>query len=126
MVFQVNKNLEEMGFAKCPYEQAVYTRKSGAEVLIVVVYVDDLLVTGTNNRVIESFKKEMNNRFDMSDLNKLSYFLGIEAHQGEGYIQLKQSRYAKKVLAKAGMLECNATKYPMDPRRSCTRMIREF
>lgn len=65
---------------KCPYEQAVYTRKLGAEVLIVAVDVDDLLVTGTNTRVIKSFKKKMNSGFDMSDLNKLSYYLGIEVH----------------------------------------------
>lgn len=45
---KLNKCLEELGFSKCPHEHAVYTRREGDEVLIIGVYVDDLLITGTN------------------------------------------------------------------------------
>lgn len=113
---KLNRSLEDMGFVRCPYEQAVYSKKSGEEVLIIAVYVDDLLVTGSSLQVIEDFKKQMGCKFDMSDLGKLSYYLGIEVEQGKGYIQLKQSGYARKVLEKAGMSDCNSTKFPMDPK----------
>lgn len=52
----------------------------------------------------------------MSNLGKLSYYLGIEVEQGRDYIELKQMAYVKKVLEKAGMMGCNPTKYPMDPK----------
>lgn len=55
-------------------------------------------------------------KFDMSELCKLSYYLGIEVEQGKGYIQLKQTGYARKTLKKAGMDKCNPTKYLMDPK----------
>ena len=57
----------------------------------------------------------------MSNLGKLSYYLGIEVEQGRDYIELKQMAYVKKVLEKAGMMGCNPTKYPMDPKESITK-----
>lgn len=106
---QLNKCLEKLGFIKCPFEHVVYTKREGDESLIIGVYVDDLLVTGTNVSNIVKFKKEMSNEFEMSDLGKLSHYLGLEVDQGKGYIELKQMAYAKKVLEKAGM-------YPMEPK----------
>lgn len=107
---KLNACLLELGFVRCPYEHAVYTRKEGADKLVVAVYVDDLLITGTSIGVIEEFKSQMKARFEMSDLGKLSYYLGIEVVQGEGYIELKQGGYARKILEKSGMTDCNPTK----------------
>lgn len=115
---KLSKCLEEMGFQRCPYEHAVYTRRSSREILIIGVYVDDLLITGTSIAAINEFKEQMNKRFEMSDLGKLSHYLGIEVKQGVGCIELKQSAYAKKILEKAGMRDCNPTKYPMDPKET--------
>ncbi|KAG7594882.1 Ribonuclease H-like superfamily [Arabidopsis thaliana x Arabidopsis arenosa] len=81
--------------------------------LIVAVYVDDLLVTGSSLELILAFKREMAGNFEMSDLGKLTYYLGIEVIQGEDGIVLKQERYAKKILEEAGMSECNASQTPM-------------
>ena len=103
-----------MGFVKCPFEHAVYTKREGDHSLIVGVYVDDLLVTSTHLSDIIKFKREMSPEFDMSDLGKLSYYLGLEVTQGSGFIELRQLTYAKKVLEKDGMAECNAVKFPMD------------
>lgn len=77
---------------------------------------DDLLVTGTSMENIIKFKQQMSCEFDMSDLGKLSYYLGIEFEQGWDYIELKQTAYAKKLLDKAGLSDCNAIKCPMEPR----------
>lgn len=113
---KLSKYLEELGFEKCPYEHAVYTKREGSEILVVGVYVDDLFITGTSATVISQFKKKMNEKFDMSDLGKLSYYLGIEVSQKKGFTELKQTAYAKKLLDKAGLSECNSVSYPMEPR----------
>lgn len=112
---KLNKCLENLGFTRCPYEHAVYTRREGNETLIIGVYVDDLLVTGTSLPLIKKFKEQMSMQFEMSDLGKLSHYLGIEVVQAKDYIELKQTAYAKKVLEKSGMAECKVTKYPMEP-----------
>ena len=118
---KLSKCLEELGFERCPYEHGVYTRRSSGEILIIGVYVDDLLITGTSIAVINEFKEQMNKRFEMSDLGKLSHYLGIEVKQSVGCIELKQSAYAKKILEKAGMGDCNPTKYPMDPKENISK-----
>ena len=78
------------------------------------VYVDDLLVTGSSLEMILEFKRDMATRFEMSDLGRLSYYLGIEVSQQEGSIVLRQERYATKILETAGMKGCNTVHIPMD------------
>ncbi|CAA7042013.1 unnamed protein product [Microthlaspi erraticum] len=56
----------------------------------------------------------MSSKFEMSDLGKLTYYLGIEVNQHQEGITLKQERYANKILEEAGMDECNAVHIPMD------------
>lgn len=113
---KLSKCLENLGFTKCPYEHAVYTKREGNETLIVGVYVDDLLITGASVSNINRFKKQMGEEFDMSDLGRLSYYLGIEVDQGDECIELRQTAYARKLLEKAGMRDCNSVKYPMEPK----------
>ncbi|GJU22204.1 ribonuclease H-like domain, reverse transcriptase, RNA-dependent DNA polymerase [Tanacetum coccineum] len=84
-------------------------------ILLVGVYVDDLIITGTPKREIDKFKDQMKEIFEMSDLGLLAYYLGIEVTQSGGDISIKQSAYAKKILKEAGMLESNETIIPMDP-----------
>lgn len=73
----------------------MYTRREGTESLIVGVYVDDLIITDTNVSHILKFKGEMSREFDMTGLEKLAYYLGLEVEQGKGSIEIKQTAYAK-------------------------------
>ncbi|CAM8905517.1 unnamed protein product [Rhodiola kirilowii] len=75
-----------------------------------------MIVTGTSTKEINDFKQEMMKAFEMSDLGLLSYYLGIEVEQKDGFIALKQSAYAKKILEQSGMMECNSNKVPMEPK----------
>jgi hypothetical protein len=81
----------------------VYTRGIDGERLLLGVYVDDLIVTGSRTSVIAKFKEEMSTRFSMSDLGLLKLYLGIEVEQASGKITLKQTAFASKILEKAGM-----------------------
>jgi hypothetical protein len=74
---KVDDTLMSFGFNKCPSEPAIYTRHRGKHQLVVSVYVDDLVVTGSSIDGIKQFKIEMANAFKMSDLGLLHYYLGI-------------------------------------------------
>ena len=78
------------------------------------MYVDDLLVTRNCNEEIKIFKERMNKRFEMNDLGLLNYYFGIEVSQHEGRISLRKGTYAKNILAKTNMAECNPTKWSME------------
>ena len=81
---------------------------------MVAVYMDDIFVTGTSKKNIDEFKKSMSSKFEMSDLGKLSYYLGIEVCQHEGGITLNQRRYASKILENGGVIKCNPVHTPME------------
>ena len=113
---RLSKYLLNLGFTKCPFEHAVYIEREGSDVLIIGVYVDDLLITGTRVDSITGFKRQMNSEFEMSDMGKIAYYIGIEVEQGQGYIEIKQTAYAKRILERAGMVDCKPVSYPMEPR----------
>ena len=118
---KLNQILQGLKFKKCSKEPTVYRRTVNNELLVVAVYVDDLFVTGANARIIGEFKKEMASKFDMSDLGRLTCYLGIEVEQYEGRITLNQRRYALKILEDSGMKNCNISHIPMEPGMKLSR-----
>ncbi|KAG7564133.1 Zinc finger CCHC-type [Arabidopsis suecica] len=111
---KLNKILQELSFIKCSKEPSLYRKQENEHLLVVAVYVDDLLVTGSSLDQISEFKKGMASKFEMSDLGLLTYYLGIEVIQHEKGIIMKQGRYAEKILEEAKMRECNPVHIPMD------------
>nr|GEY23386.1 ribonuclease H-like domain, reverse transcriptase, RNA-dependent DNA polymerase [Tanacetum cinerariifolium] len=122
---KLDNTLKSLDFKKYALEQAIYTKTSKDSTLLIGVYVDDLIITGTPKKEIEKFKAQMEEKFEMSDLGLLVYYLGIEVTQTNGDISIKQSAYASKILKEAGMLDCNETLIPMDPGRRLTKAIRQ-
>jgi hypothetical protein len=110
-----------MGFEQSPHEAAVYRRGNGGNVLVVGVYVDDLVITGTKDAKVATFKEEMNATFQMSDLEPLSFYLGIEVHQDDSGITLRQTVYAKRVIELAGLTDCNPALTLMEERLKLSR-----
>jgi hypothetical protein len=96
-----------MGFQQSAHEAAMYRWGSGRSVLLVGVYVDDLIITGVEEREVEAFKAQMKKTFDMSDLGLLSFYLGVKVHQDSTGITLRQTHYAKRILELGGMVGCN-------------------
>ncbi|GJZ99829.1 ribonuclease H-like domain, reverse transcriptase, RNA-dependent DNA polymerase [Tanacetum coccineum] len=86
-------------------------------------YMNDLIITGTPKEEIDNFKAQMEEKFEMSDLGLLAYYLGIEVTQTNGDISIKQSAYASKILKEAGMIDYNETLIPIDPGTRLTKII---
>lgn len=89
-------------------------KKINDEILVVSIYVDDLLVTGNNLKLIDNFKAEMKDVFEMTDLRKMTFFLGMEVQQNSNEIFVCQKKYAKEILMKFNMDECKPTATPMN------------
>ena len=92
----------------------MYTHGHDEQRLIVGVYVDDLIITGGDMKVLGRFKREMSKNFKMSDFGVLSYYLGIEVQQSTVDITICQSAYAKKLLDTAGLADSSPTRTPME------------
>jgi len=104
------------GFKKCYCEHTLFTKlKEGGKLLIANLYVDDLIFFGNDRNMCKEFKKLMMLEFDMSDLGKMKYFLGIEVLQNPEGIYICQRRYAQEILKRFGMDRCNPVKNPIVP-----------
>lgn len=81
-----------------------------AVVVYILVYVDDIIITGNNTKLINSLVRLLNFVFSLKDLGNLDYFLGIEVQrQRDGSLILTQSKYISDLLAKTKMDEPNPT-----------------
>jgi hypothetical protein len=111
---RIDEHLHKLGFVKSLSEATLYVKGTDANLIIVSVYVDDLLVTGSDKTLIEDFKAEMLNVFEMTDLGLMSYFLGMEVKQSNDGIFICQTKYAKQILKKFHMESCKSTSTPMN------------
>jgi hypothetical protein len=118
---KLDSTLKGMGFGQSPHKEAIYWRGTGGNTLLVGVYVNDLLITDTKDVEVAAFKEEMKATFQMSDLGLLSFYLGIEVHQGDSGITLRETAYAKRVVELAGLTNCNPALTSMEERLKLNR-----
>ena len=78
---RIDAHMVDLGFKKSLSEFTLYIKKVDDEILVVSLYVDDLLVTGSSKKLIDKFKEEMKDAFEMTDLGRITFFLGIEVQQ---------------------------------------------
>ena len=78
------------------------------------LYIDDMLIIGSNHKMIQSTKKTLTNKFDIKDLGVADVILGIKiSRTSEGYI-LSQAHYIEKILEKYGKGDLNVARTPVD------------
>ncbi|XP_024441578.1 uncharacterized protein LOC112324164 [Populus trichocarpa] len=111
---RIDDHLLNLGFVKSLSKATLYIRLKDDDILIMSLYVDDLLITGSNELQIEEFKQEMMRVFEMTDLGLMTYFLGMEVKQSKNEVFICQKKYAKEILKKFQMEECKATSTPMN------------
>lgn len=104
-------------FSRSDNDHALYTKEVHGKLLVVCIYVDDLIVTGDDENMVEEFKTVMKREFEMSDLGLLNYFLGMEIVQNQEGIFLSQECYAKRLLEKFNMEDCKIMTTPLVPQR---------
>ena len=81
--------------------------------LIVCLYVDDLIFTENDSVMFEKFKKSMIVEFDMSDLGKMHYFLGIALVQSAAEIFVSKGKYVQEILNRFQIKNCNSVSMPV-------------
>jgi hypothetical protein len=102
-----------LGFTKSKVDSNLYFKVMNDEPMILLLYVDDLFLTGEENLIIEC-KKKLATEFEMKDLGLMHYFLGLEVWQSPERIFLNQGKYAVEILKRVDMLECKSMNTPME------------
>ena len=96
-------------------DKCIYYKYDKNICLIICLYVDDLLIFGSNIPAINSVKSLLSNNFDMKDLGEADVILGIKITRSDKGISLNQSHYVEKILRKYNYFDCKPASTPYDP-----------
>jgi hypothetical protein len=109
----IDSFLTSLGFTKSKADSNLYFKVMNDEPVILLLYVDDLFLTG-EEKLITECKKRLTSKFEMKDLGLMHYFLGLEVWQNPERIFLNQGKYTVKILKRFDMLECKSMNTPME------------
>lgn len=102
------------GFLASKCDPSLFLLHTASLTIMVLVYVDDIIITGNSASFITALIKNLNTDFSLKQLGKLDYFLGIEVtHLPNGSLLLSQAKYLTDLLAKINMLNANGMPTPM-------------
>ena len=105
--------LLEFGF-QCSFpDPSLFIYHQGTGVLYLLLYVDDMILTGNNEALLRTLIEKLSSVFRMKDMGSIHYFLGIQVHQCDNGLFLNQSKYAQDLLIIAGMKDCAPMPTPL-------------
>nr|CAN78142.1 hypothetical protein VITISV_015958 [Vitis vinifera] len=108
--------VQEFGMLRSTADHSIfYHHNSLGQCIYLVVYVDDIVITGSDQDGIQKLKQHFFTHFQTKDLGKLKYFLGIEIAQSSSGVVLSQRKYALDILEETGMLDYKPVDTLMDP-----------
>jgi Reverse transcriptase (RNA-dependent DNA polymerase) len=104
----------KIGFKRSEADSSMFTNTSNKGIVVILIYVDDLVITGSNLSGIETLKHHLSLEFDIKDLGNLKYFLGIDIARSNKGLFLSQRKYILDLLRETGKLGAKPANVPMD------------
>ncbi|XP_049387757.1 uncharacterized mitochondrial protein AtMg00810-like, partial [Solanum stenotomum] len=117
---KLTEALVQMGFKQSHYDYSLFTKQSGDDIVVILVYVDDILVTGSNHQLLCNTRQEIQKKFKMKDLGELKCFLGIEFSRSDKGILMTQRKYALELLSATGLGGAKPVHTPLELNKRLT------
>ncbi|GKB17284.1 putative ribonuclease H-like domain-containing protein [Tanacetum coccineum] len=109
--------LLDNGFERGKIDKTLFIRRHKGDILLVQVYVDDIIFGLTNKKLCIAFKKLMHEKFQMSSMGELTFFLGLQVEQKKDGIFISQNKYVGEILKKFGFTEVKTASTPMETQK---------
>ncbi|GJR58078.1 retrovirus-related pol polyprotein from transposon TNT 1-94 [Tanacetum coccineum] len=109
---ELSKFLISKGFTKCIIDPTLFTIKYEEDILL-CKFMLMLIFGSTNPKFSKRFEKLMHNRFEMSLMGEMEFFLGLQIHQSPRGIFINQAKYTLEILNKHGMEKGQSIGTPM-------------
>ena len=112
----VNILVGALGFTRCDVDQAVFFKRSGAELTVIVVHVDDCTIAATTIELVVKLKSRLREHVKITDLGELHWLLGIEIRRDREArtISLSQRSYIESIARRYGFEDLKPVTTPMD------------
>lgn len=110
---RISTFLISFGFIQSRADASLFIYHHGAHQLFLLLYVDDIVLTGSDSGLLNQFITSLGHAFDIKDLGPLTYFLGLHVHYSHDCLHLSQQKYAHDLLHRHQMLDCKPTSTPL-------------
>lgn len=111
---RISQFLHKLGFVTSKSDASLFVYKNKNDLAYLLLYVDDIVLTGSNSALLQHITSSLKVEFPMSDMGKLSYFLGVKVDHNKAGLFLSQCQYATKIIERAGMSDCKPISTPAD------------
>ncbi|RVW13780.1 Retrovirus-related Pol polyprotein from transposon RE1 [Vitis vinifera] len=108
------KSMRVFGYHQSNSDHILFLKKQHGKITTLIVYVDDMVVTGNDLEERKALQNYLSREFEMKDLGPLKYFLGIEVSRSSEGIFLSQRKYALDLLQETGMSGCQPINTPIE------------
>ncbi|KAL1216652.1 Retrovirus-related Pol polyprotein from transposon RE2 [Cardamine amara subsp. amara] len=106
--------LRKYGFQQSRADYSLFTFEKGGIQINLLIYVDDMILTGNSVPALKIFKDYLATCFKMKDLGDLKYFLGIEVSRNKRGFYLSQRKYALDIVSETGLLGAKPAAFPLE------------
>lgn len=106
--------IQAAGFVQSKADYSLFTHRKGKSFTSLLIYVDDILITGNDVNAISALKQFLHNHFRIKDLGNLKYFLGIEVSRSKKGISISQRKYTLEILKDSGLSSSKPVNFPME------------
>ncbi|XP_028118492.1 uncharacterized protein LOC114316033 [Camellia sinensis] len=106
--------IHDCGFTSSSYDTVLFVRKTARGTTLLLLYVDDMIITSDDVDGILLLKQFLSHHFEIKDLGPLSYFLGLEISHDSTSSFLSQAKYTSDLLARAGLTDCKIPSSPLE------------
>ncbi|WJZ92452.1 hypothetical protein VitviT2T_011444 [Vitis vinifera] len=103
-----------LGYTASPYDSVLFLRRTDKGTILLLLYVDDMIITGDDLSGIQELKDFLSQQFEMKDLGHLSYFLGLEITHSTDGLYITQAKYASDLLSQAGLTDSKTVDTPVE------------
>ena len=103
-----------MVFSGSSFDIALFLRRSGHGITILLLYVDDMIITGDDMQGIQDLKHFLGRQFEMKDLGPLNYFLGLEVSSFVDGYYLTQAKYISDMISRASITDSKIVDTPIE------------
>ena len=110
----LRSTLLQFKFVQGQLNSSLFLHKISTRIVLLLVYVDDIVITGTNSMLITQFQQHLQKSFHMKDLGHLAYFLGLEVHSNSSGIFLNQHKYTQDFVVLAGLQNSSLVDTPLE------------
>ena len=102
-----------LGYTTSPYDSALFLRRTDKCTILLLLYVDDMIITGDDLSDIQELKDFLSQQFEMKDFGHFSYLLGLEITHSTYGLYITQAKYASDLLSRAGLIDNKTVDTPV-------------